>query len=131
MPYTSGIELCKVVRNDPRWSELPILFLTVHSDAEMVNQVFSVGADDFVANPSSDQELVTRILNRLERVKLRRRFAQQGNRGAESEITPFHCPPTPSPHPPHPPSPPIGIPSLMPEPECVKIIAADGYSYWQ
>lgn len=73
LPYTNGIELCKLVRNDSPWSELPILFLTVHSDAEMVNQVFSVGADDFVSKPIVGPELVTRIVNRLERLKLRDR----------------------------------------------------------
>ncbi|WP_083389567.1 response regulator [Trichormus sp. NMC-1] len=48
MPYTNGIELCQRVRSNSQWSELPILFFTVHNDAEMVNQVFSAGADDFV-----------------------------------------------------------------------------------
>ncbi len=81
LPYTNGIELCRLVRNEPRWSELPILFLTVHSDAEMVNQVFSVGADDFVSKPIVGPELVTRIVNRLERMKLRQRVTQEG-RGA-------------------------------------------------
>ena len=76
MPYTNGIEICKVVRNDPHWSELPILFLTVHSDADIVNQVFSVGADDFVSKPIVGPELVTRIVNRLERIKLQRRIAE-------------------------------------------------------
>ncbi|MDZ8071082.1 MAG: response regulator [Nostoc sp. DedQUE08] len=78
LPYTNGIELCQLVRNDSRWCELPILFLTVHSDAEMVNQVFSVGADDFVSKPIVGPELVTRIVNRLERMKLRQRVVQGG-----------------------------------------------------
>ncbi|MFN6452223.1 MAG: response regulator [Nostoc sp. EfeVER01] len=92
LPYTSGIKLCQLVRNDSRWCELPILFLTVHSDAEMVNQVFSVGADDFVSKPIVGPELVTRIVNRLERMKLRQRVVQggreaggQGGRGAEGQ----------------------------------------------
>ena len=29
MPHLSGIELCRVVRNDPRWFGIPILFLTM------------------------------------------------------------------------------------------------------
>ncbi|MEH1868576.1 MAG: response regulator [Nostoc sp.] len=92
LPYINGIELCRLVRNDSHWSELPILFLTVHSDAEMVNQVFSVGADDFVSKPIVGPELVTRIVNRLERMKLRqrvtqggRRVGEQGSRGAEGQ----------------------------------------------
>ncbi|MBC1220000.1 response regulator, partial [Nostoc sp. UCD120] len=80
LPYINGIELCRLVRNDSHWSELPILFLTVHSDAEMVNQVFSVGADDFVSKPIVGPELVTRIVNRLERMKLRQRVTQGGRR---------------------------------------------------
>ncbi|MCG6133734.1 MAG: response regulator [Nostoc sp. LLA-1] len=77
MPHIGGLELCQEVRHDPSWSELPILFLTVHSDAEILNQVFSVGADDFVNKPIIGPELVTRIINRLERVKLLRRVTQK------------------------------------------------------
>ncbi|QMS88363.1 response regulator [Nostoc edaphicum CCNP1411] len=83
LPHTNGIQLCQLVRNDSRWSELPILFLTVHSDAEIVNQVFSVGADDFVSKPIVGPELVTRIVNRLERVKLRQRVTQGGEVGGQ------------------------------------------------
>lgn len=70
MPQISGIELCQVVRNDSRWSSLPILFLTAHTDADTINQVFSVGADDFVSKPIVGPELVTRLINRLERIQL-------------------------------------------------------------
>ncbi|MDZ8189861.1 MAG: response regulator [Nostoc sp. ChiSLP02] len=84
LPFTNGIELCQLVRNHPHWGELPILFFTVHSDPEIVNQVFSIGADDFVSKPIVGPELVTRIVNRLERLKLRQRITQ-GNRGAAKE----------------------------------------------
>ncbi|MBD2133147.1 response regulator [Sphaerospermopsis sp. FACHB-1094] len=80
MPGTNGIELCQMIRNDPQGSELPILFLTVHNDVEIVNQVFSAGADDFVSKPIIESELVNRIINRLERVKLLRRMAQNRNK---------------------------------------------------
>lgn len=76
MPYLSGIELCQVVRNDSRWSGLPILFLTAYTDASTVNQVFAVGADDFVSKPIVGPELVTRIINRLDRIKLLRNLAE-------------------------------------------------------
>jgi len=76
MPQICGIELCQIVRNDPRWSGLPVLFLTAHTDANTVNQVFSVGADDFVSKPIVGPELVTRIINRLERIRLLRHIAK-------------------------------------------------------
>ena len=70
MPTMSGIELCKMIRSHDQGREVPILFLTVHSNVEIVNQVFSVGADDFVSKPIIISELFNRILNRLERVRL-------------------------------------------------------------
>lgn len=70
MPHINGIELCQVARNDPQWSGLPILFLTVHTDAETMHRVFAAGADDFIHKPIIGPELVTRIFNRLERSQL-------------------------------------------------------------
>ena len=72
MPQISGIDLCQVVRNDPNWSGLPVLFLTAHSDIQTKQKIFAAGADDFVTKPIVGPELVTRILNRLERSRLLR-----------------------------------------------------------
>jgi DNA-binding response OmpR family regulator len=68
MPDINGLKLCQVVRNDPDWSELPILFLSVHKDRETIEQVFIVGGDDYVNKPIIGSELIARILNRLERL---------------------------------------------------------------
>lgn len=76
MPRLSGIELCRVVRNDARWGALPVLFLTDGGDAETVRQVFAAGADDFVSKPIVGPELVTKIVNRLERTLLYRSMAE-------------------------------------------------------
>lgn len=74
MPDLSGIDLCQVVRNDPRWSELPVLFLSARTDMETIQSVFTVGADDYVSKPIVGPELVARILNRLERTKILRKL---------------------------------------------------------
>jgi diguanylate cyclase (GGDEF)-like protein len=103
IPDISGIELCQVVRNDPRWSGLPILFLTSHSDAETMHQVFAAGADDYVRKPIVGPELVTRIFNRLERSRLLRTLSETdaltgvaNRRKSTQEMTEFllwsrHC----------------------------------------
>ncbi|MFW6359717.1 MAG: response regulator [Chroococcales cyanobacterium] len=65
MPQMSGIELCQEIRQHSHWQALPILFLTAHSEREIIEQVFRVGADDVVG-----EELLTRITNRLERTRL-------------------------------------------------------------
>ncbi len=76
MPYLNGLELCQIVRNDTRTCGLPILFLTASTDPQLVHQVFAVGGDDFVAKPIIGPEVVTRIINRLERIKLLRNLAE-------------------------------------------------------
>lgn len=76
MPHLTGIELCQVVRSDPRWRGLPVLFLTAHTDVRTVHHVFAAGADDYVSKPVVGPELVTRILNRLERSQLLRSRAE-------------------------------------------------------
>jgi DNA-binding response OmpR family regulator len=77
MPDVNGIELCQVVRNDLDWSELPILFLSAHKDAETIDKVFTVGGDDYVNKPIVGSELIARILNRLERTRILRKLAQR------------------------------------------------------
>ncbi len=76
MPDVSGVELCLVVRGDPKWVHLPILFLTAHDSPEAIQRVFAAGADDYVAKPIVGPELIARISGRLERVRLYRRLAE-------------------------------------------------------
>ncbi|BAY28765.1 multi-component transcriptional regulator [Nostoc carneum NIES-2107] len=62
----SGIDLCQVIRNDFRWQKLPILFLSAHTESEIVQQCFAAGGDDFLHKPVIAAELLTRVRNRLE-----------------------------------------------------------------
>jgi DNA-binding response OmpR family regulator/HPt (histidine-containing phosphotransfer) domain-containing protein len=71
MPIYDGIELCRAVRTDPQWASLPILFLTAHTASIASDRVFAAGADDFVTKPVIDSTLVTRIVNRLNRIDRR------------------------------------------------------------
>ena len=75
MPQVSGIDLCHVVRSAPQWSDLPVLFLSVDSDIDTVSRVFTAGADDYVSKPILGPELITRILNRLERTYVLRSYS--------------------------------------------------------
>ena len=72
MPYFNGIELCQLVRNDPRWRKLPILFFTVHNDLNTIHQVLTAGANDCISKTFVQSELVIKILNHLNRGQLLR-----------------------------------------------------------
>lgn len=75
MPRISGFELCQVIRSDPRWCGLPILFYTVHTDASTVHQALTVGADDHISKSMIGRELVNRVLSRIERAQMLRSTA--------------------------------------------------------
>jgi DNA-binding response OmpR family regulator len=63
MPLVSGLELCQDIRNQPDWSQLPIICLTSHLDPSLIQQVFAIGADDFVTKPVVGPEIISRITN--------------------------------------------------------------------
>ncbi|MCP6759846.1 MAG: response regulator [Fischerella sp. CENA71] len=66
MPTFNGIELCRVVRQDLKYADLPIIVVTAHTGIDSIQQVFAAGADEFISKPIVDPELVTRVLSRIE-----------------------------------------------------------------
>jgi diguanylate cyclase (GGDEF)-like protein len=76
MSGVNGAELCRVVRNDPRWSHLAVIFVTAHNGPATVQEVFRAGADDHLAKPVAPAELIIRVANRLDRIRLHRRQAE-------------------------------------------------------
>lgn len=88
MPYLSGIDLCKQIRSSHEWSDLPILFLTVHTNVDIINQVFAAGADDFINKPIAGPELVTRLIPPIERIRLTQRLEQRYTRVPASQTRP-------------------------------------------
>jgi len=71
MPDINGLVLCQMVRQDPLYGDLPVLFVTAQDGSDTVQQVFAAGADDFIRKPILAPELVTRIISRLERSRVR------------------------------------------------------------
>ncbi|WP_315786627.1 response regulator [Fischerella sp. JS2] len=74
MPTFNGFELCRVVRQDSRYADLPIIVVTAHTDASSIGLVFAAGADEFIAKPVVGPELVTRVLSRVERTRMQQQL---------------------------------------------------------
>ena len=77
LPGADGIELCGVMRGDPALAPLPVLILTARTDPATLQRAFAAGADDYVPKPIVGPVLLTRISNRLERVRLYRELAER------------------------------------------------------
>ncbi|OKH32758.1 transcriptional regulator [[Phormidium ambiguum] IAM M-71] len=67
MPGFNGVELCQIVRNDPQWQHLPILFVSSHTGKAQIEQAFAAGADDYINKSVVATEIATRIIHRLKR----------------------------------------------------------------
>jgi len=61
LPGIQGMDLCRMLRNDPRTKRLPIIMLT--AKGEEVDRILGLetGADDYISKPFSPRELVARV----------------------------------------------------------------------
>lgn len=66
MPVLGGYETCKIIKEDPRWKNIPVIFITSKNDEESTLKGFEVGAQDFVVKPFNDGELYARVKTHLE-----------------------------------------------------------------
>ena len=65
MPEMSGYEAIKILKADPRFSDIPVIFLTAKTDEESEMEGFDLGAADYVTKPFSGPLLLRRIANQL------------------------------------------------------------------
>jgi len=66
MPGTDGFEAMRVLKDDPRYSAIPVLFLSSRNDAETEAHGFEIGAVDFLSKPFSEPVLLNRIKTHLD-----------------------------------------------------------------
>jgi phosphate regulon transcriptional regulator PhoB len=69
LPGVQGLELCRIIRNDPSVASTPIVMLT--AKGEEVDKVLGleIGADDYMIKPFSPRELVARVKAILRRAE--------------------------------------------------------------
>ncbi len=69
MPVMSGFEVCRVLKNDPTTTYIPIVMITALHDTYNRVQGINAGADDFLSKPINDIALFARIRS-LVRLKM-------------------------------------------------------------
>jgi putative two-component system response regulator len=69
MPRMDGLEVCRRIRKNSRTAHTPVVFITAAVDREFRRQARKAGADDFLAKPFDEVELLARVNNTV-RMKL-------------------------------------------------------------
>lgn len=61
MPDLNGIQICRMLRADPKLKKVPVIFLTAKAEENDRVQGLETGADDYICKPFSTKELILRI----------------------------------------------------------------------
>jgi two-component system alkaline phosphatase synthesis response regulator PhoP len=69
MPGKSGIEVCKLLRNNPAFSKTLIIFLTAMNDEFTEVTGLEAGADDFLKKPIRPKVLMTKVNSLFRRLE--------------------------------------------------------------
>lgn len=69
MPNLDGIEACERLRQDDRFSDTIIMFLTARGEDYSYVAAFDAGADDYVTKPIKPKVLVSKVKGLLRRLK--------------------------------------------------------------
>ena len=61
MPFTSGLEIVSVVKQNNTYRKVPIIILSSMGQENVVLEAFKLGADDYITKPFSPNELSMRV----------------------------------------------------------------------
>ena len=70
MPHLSGIQICRILRADPKLAKVPIIFLTAKAEPHDRIEGLESGADDYMGKPFSPKELILRVESILRRLSV-------------------------------------------------------------
>lgn len=65
MPEMDGFEVCSTLKNNPKKSHIPIIFLSAKDKREDVQEGFKIGAVDYITKPFNPNELLSRVNTHL------------------------------------------------------------------
>lgn len=85
MPAMDGFEVCTRLKSDPRLADIPVIFLTAHTEVSEKVKAFSAGGVDYVTKPFQSEEIHARVATHLELCRQKRELAESYRRLSELE----------------------------------------------
>jgi len=65
MPGKDGFEVCKEIKDNPAWKDIPVIFLSSYKSTDKKMKAFSLGAVDYIEKPYVPEEVIARIMAQL------------------------------------------------------------------
>ncbi|PHJ60113.1 diguanylate cyclase [Nostoc linckia z18] len=79
MPEIDGYQVLTALRQDPITATIPFIFLTAKSAKSDFRRGMDLGADDYITKPFTRAELLSAIMNRLEKYATLKRYLSAQN----------------------------------------------------
>ncbi len=67
LPGIDGYEVCEIVRLNPNYRNVKIIFLTAKGREEEIAKGLALGADSYITKPFSNAELLAKVKELLEK----------------------------------------------------------------
>ena len=87
MPKMNGLELCRRVKTDLRWSHIPVILLTGITGEQAEVEGLKLGADDYITKPFNAEMLRLRVKKLIEVKENRQKQFKEKADVLPSEIT--------------------------------------------
>ena len=65
MEGLSGFDVCKIIKEDPKTKDIPVIFLTAENSPEKIRKGFEIGCCDYVHKPFLKDEYLARVQTHL------------------------------------------------------------------
>lgn len=65
MPGMNGCEVCRRLKAEPNWMDIPVIFLSAADDKGLIVQALNSGGVDYVTKPFNQAELISRVRTQL------------------------------------------------------------------
>jgi two-component system sensor histidine kinase/response regulator len=65
MPRMNGCEVCRLLKDNSEWKDIPVIFLSAADDKDLIVQALDSGGVDYITKPFNRAELISRVRTQL------------------------------------------------------------------
>lgn len=81
LPDMSGLEVCRILKNDAKTTCIPVVMVTAKTEDADIVYGLEIGADDYVTKPFSPKILIARVKSVLRRAKQNAQDCEKNRKG--------------------------------------------------